>query len=336
MVELQAIPRIQLAFTPTPLQDVPRLAKALGLQRLLIKRDDQTGLAFGGNKARKLEFLFADAVAQGADTIVTMGGPQSNHCRMTAAAARVCGMRAHLVFNTYDSRPVDDVQGNMLLDRILGAEWRFTKPGQTRIDCVQEVAEELTAQGHTPYIIPAGGSNGLGALGYVKAALELSEQCRALEVVPDHIVCAGGGYGTLAGLELGVRLAGLPSRVVGVSISPPVSDIHARIASLVQAAAEILETPAPGADPLVWEDYVGAGYGIPTALSREALDVVAASEGILLDPVYTAKAFSGIMGELHRGRIKSGDVVVFLHTGGAPALFAEQRLYWGPPDGHIG
>jgi D-cysteine desulfhydrase family pyridoxal phosphate-dependent enzyme len=330
MADLHTIPRVQLAFTPTPLQDVPRLANALGLRRLLLKRDDQTGLALGGNKARKLEFLLADAIAQGADTLVTMGGPQSNHCRMTAAAARACGLQAQLVFNTYDLRPVADVQGNMILDRLLGAAWRFTKPGQTRNDCVAEVAAELTAQGHTPYVIPAGGSNGLGVLGYVKAALELAEQCRDLGVTPDYIVCAGGGYGTQAGLELGVRLAGLPSRVVGVAISPVVPETHDRIASLVAAAAGILEASVPGADPLVWEDYVGDGYGVPTQLSRQALELVASVEGILLDPVYTAKAFSGLMGGLVRGRIKPDDVVVFVHTGGAPALFAEQRLYWGP------
>ncbi len=330
MRDLHTIPRVQLAFTPTPLQDVPRLAKTLGLRRLLIKRDDQTGLALGGNKARKLEFLLADAIAQGADTVVTMGGPQSNHCRMTAAAARVCGLRAQLVFNTYDLRPVDDVQGNMILDRLLGASWRFTKPGQTRNDCVQEVAAELTAQGRRPYIIPAGGSNGLGVLGYVRAALELSEQCRDLGVTPDYIVCAGGSYGTQAGLELGVRLAGLPSRVVGVGVSGLVPEIHARIASLVEAAAGFLETSVPGADPLVWEDYAGDGYGVPTEASRQALELVASTEGILLDPVYTAKAFSGLMGERRRGRITPDDVVVFVHTGGAPALFAEQRLYWGP------
>ena len=334
MVDLQKIPQIQLAFTPTPLQDVPRLAKALGLRRLLIKRDDQTGLAFGGNKARKLEFLFADAMAEGADTVVTVGGPQSNHCRMTAAAARACGMRAQLVFNSYDLPPVNEVQGNMLLDRMLGAPWRFTKKGQTGRDCMQEVAAELTAQGHKPYLIPPGGSNGLGVLGYVKAALELSEQCRGLGVTPDYVVCAGGGYGTQAGLELGVHLAGLPSRVVGVSVSTLVPDIHARIASLVGDAAGILETAGPEADPVVWDEYVGDGYGVPTSLSRQAIELVAATEGILLDPVYTAKAFAGIMGELHRGRIKPDDVVVFIHTGGTPALFAEQRLYWGrvPPD----
>ena len=333
MVDLSRFPQVQLTFTPTPLHDVPRLAKAVGLRRLLFKRDDNTGLALGGNKARKLEFLLADAVAQGADAVVTVGGPQSNHCRMTAAAARVCGMQAHLVFNSYNLPPIDEVQGNMILDRMLGASWTFTRKGQPVSDRMQEVASALAAQGLKPYTIPAGGSNALGILGYVKAAFELSEQCRALGVTPEYVVCAGGGYGTHAGLLLGAHLAGLSAQVVGVSISPPATDVRARVASLVGGASALLEVPAPRSDAVVWDRYIGDGYGVPTKLSREAQDLVARTEGILLDHVYTAKAFSGIMGELRRDGIKPASTVVFVHTGGSPALFAEQRIYWGrtPP-----
>src|ERR1700736_6349589 len=200
LAELERMPRLRLATLPTPLQETPRLAAALGLDHLLLKRDDHTGLALGGNKARKLEYLVAAATRAGADILLTVGAPQSNHCRCTAAGARGAGMDAHFVFNR---PPVEEVQGNLLLDRLLGATWSFS-PDRPASERMAELAEELRAAGRRPYVIPGGGSNGLGALGYVRCALELAEQLAGHWGRPPYLVCAGGSCGTLAGLTLGL------------------------------------------------------------------------------------------------------------------------------------
>jgi len=322
--ELERLPRLQLATLPTPLQEAPRLAAAIGLDRLLIKRDDNTGLAMGGNKARKLEYLVADAVRAGADTLVTLGAPQSNHCRMTAAAARVAGLECRLVLA---GQPIDQVQGNMWLDRFFGATWTFAgdRPAP---ECMSLVAEELRASGRNPYVIPGGGSNGLGALGYVGCAFELAEQLRERGDSPRYVVCAGGSCGTLSGLTLGVALSGIGAEVVGVSISRSVPDRVAKVRQIMFESCEHLDLAMPEISPTLWNDYIGPGYGMPTELSRRALETAAFSEGILLDPVYTAKAFGGLIGEIEAGRVNRSDLVVFVHTGGTPALFADPALYW--------
>jgi D-cysteine desulfhydrase family pyridoxal phosphate-dependent enzyme len=324
LAELDRLPRFSLATLPTPLQEAPRLASAIGLERILIKRDDNTGLAFGGNKARKLEYLVADAQRQDADMLVTLGAPQSNHCRMTAAAARVAGMDCHLVFN---GNPIDEIQGNMLLDRFFGATWTFAGDRKSP-DRMAEVAGELRAQGRRPYVIPGGGSNGLGALGYVRCSFELAEQLSERGERPRYVVCAGGSCGTLSGLTLGMALAADQVGVVGVSISRSVPNRVARVRQIMAESCEHLDVPLPDAAPDVWGDYIGPGYGMQTELSRRALETVAFTEGILLDPVYTAKAFGGLMGEIETGRVKRTDLVVFVHTGGTPALFADPALYW--------
>jgi D-cysteine desulfhydrase family pyridoxal phosphate-dependent enzyme len=324
LAELERMPRMELATLPTALQDTPRLAAAIGLDRLLLKRDDNTGLAFGGNKARKLEYLMADAVRLGADTIVTLGAPQSNHCRMTAAAARVAGMECHLVFM---GRQIDEVQANMLIDQLFGAVWTFAgdRPAAER---AAKVADDLKARGRKPYLIPGGGSNGLGALGYVGCSFEFVQQLRERGDRPRYVVCAGGSCGTLAGLTLGVALARSDAQVVGVSISRSVPDRVARVRQIMAESCELLDLPVPDVAPEIWGDWIGPGYGMQTEQSKRALDTVAHSEGILLDPVYTAKAFGGLMGEVERGRVKRSDLVVFVHTGGTPALFADPALYW--------
>lgn len=318
------MPRFELATLPTALQVTPRLAAAIGLDRLLIKRDDNTGLAFGGNKARKLEYLVADAVGAGANTIVTLGAPQSNHCRMTAAAARVAGMSSHLVFN---GQPIEEVQGNLFLDQLFGATWEFAgdRPAPVRM---AEVAQEMRANGRRPYVIPGGGSNGLGALGYVGCSFELAQQLIERGERPRYVVCAAGSCGTLAGLTLGMALAGSEAQVVGVSISRSVPDRVARVRQIMAESCQHLDLPLPDAVPEIWGDHIGPGYGMPTELSKRALETVAFSEGILLDPVYTAKAFGGLIGEIATGRVRSSDAVVFVHTGGTPALFADPDLYW--------
>ena len=324
--ELEQVPRVELATLPTPLQETPRLAKAIGLERLLVKRDDNTGFAFGGNKARKLEYLAADAIAAGADMLVTLGAPQSNHCRITAAAARAVGMDAHLVFNGH---AVDEVQGNMLLDQLFGAQWTFAGD-RPSADVMAELAGDLRSSGRRPYLIPGGGSNGLGALGYVRCALELSAQLAVRGERPRYVVCAGGSCGTLSGLTLGMALAGSEAQVVGVSISRSIPDRVARCRQIMAESCARLEVELPNVAPLMFEGYVGAGYGIPTALSQRALEVTALTEGLVLDPVYSAKAFGGLIGEIEKGRVKRDDLVVFVHTGGTPALFADPALYWHP------
>jgi 1-aminocyclopropane-1-carboxylate deaminase/D-cysteine desulfhydrase-like pyridoxal-dependent ACC family enzyme len=279
--ELERVPRVELAVTPTPLQWAPRLAQQIGLQRLLVKRDDNTGLALGGNKARKLEYLVADAVARGADILITMGGAQSNHCRMTAAAARVHGLDSYLVFNGV---PIEEVQGNMILDRLLAARWTFPKDGQSGQERMAEVADELKAEGRKPYVIPSGGTNGLGILGYVRAAFELAEQCRELQVEPRYVICASGSCGTLAGLTLGLELAGLRAQTVGVSISGMIQDKVARARELMTDSCSILGIDLPDVEPRAWYEYLGDGYGIPTELSTEALAVAARAEGLIPRP----------------------------------------------------
>jgi len=321
---LGRLPRLQLATLPTPLQEAPRLAAAIGLDRLLIKRDDNTGLAFGGNKARKLEYLVADAMRAGADVLVTLGAPQSNHCRMTAAAARVAGMECRLVFAGH---PIEQVQGNMWLDQFFGATWTFAgdRPAP---ECMSQVAEELRAGGRHPYVIPGGGSNGLGALGYVSCAFELAQQLHERGERARYVVCAGGSCGTLSGLTLGVALSGIDAEVVGVSISRSVPDRVAKVRQIMSESCGHLDLPVPDAAPTVWGDYIGRGYGMATELSQRALETVAFTEGILLDPVYTAKAFGGLVGEIEAGRVRRSDLVVFVHTGGTPALFADPAIYW--------
>jgi D-cysteine desulfhydrase family pyridoxal phosphate-dependent enzyme len=324
--ELERVPRLPLALIPTPLLEAPRLAKAIGLDRLLIKRDDNTGLALGGNKARKLEYLVADATKQGADILLTIGAPQSNHCRMTAAAARVAGMDAHFIFNF---PPVKEVQGNLILDELMGATWSFS-PDKPAAERMVELAEELRSTGRSPYTIPGGGSNGLGALGYVRCGFELEEQLRARGEKARYVVCAGGSCGTMSGLTLGLVLAGSEATLAAVSISNSVPDRVAKTRQIMEESCQILDLALPDALPEVWGGYVGAGYGIPTQQSMRALQTAARTEGLILDPVYTAKAFGGVMGEIEAGHIAHDDLVVFVHTGGMPALFADPNLYWRP------
>jgi D-cysteine desulfhydrase len=256
--------------------------------------------------------------------LITLGAPQSNHCRMTAAAARVAGMDCHLVFMGHS---IEQVQANMLLDQLLGATWSFAgdKPAA---EFMAQVAERLRAGGRKPYVIPGGGSNGLGALGYVGCSFEMAQQLSERSERPRYVVCAGGSCGTLAGLTLGMALAGSDAQVVGVSISRSVPDRVARVRAIMAESCEHLDLPLPDAVPEIWGDYIGPGYGMQTELSKRALDTVAHSEGILLDPVYTSKAFGGLIGEIGTGRVKQSDLVVFVHTGGTPALFADPTLYW--------
>ncbi|HET9016247.1 MAG TPA: D-cysteine desulfhydrase family protein [Thermomicrobiaceae bacterium] len=330
-------PRFPLATLPTPVQEAPRLRAVLGgparCPRILLKRDDLTGLALGGNKARKLEFLVADAIRQGATALITTGAVQSNHARMTAAAARLAGLNCSLVLTGHGDDP--PVQGNLLLDRLLGAEVHVVQTGGASLpggdavsDAIARVAEELVMRGERPYVIPVGGSNAIGALGYVSGTLELVGQLYTMGEAPSRLYYASGSRGTQAGLVLGAKLYGAPYRVVGIAVSPvdPGRDPHAaEIAN--EAAARIGATTRVVVEDLVTDDgYVGEGYGIPTPGCLEAVRLLAYHEAVFLDPTYTGKAMAGMIDQIRRGEIDPGETVVFLHTGGVPAIFAQPEL----------
>ncbi len=340
-LESLGFPKADLAVLPTPFEEVPRFAKALGGgARVFVKRDDSTGLAFGGNKARKLELLIGDALASGSDTVITCGGPQSNHARMTAAAARKVGLDPVLVLDGDDP---GTRQGNLLLDHLLGADLVFAG-GRDSAEMMPEVAERLKAAGKRPYIIPLGGSNALGALGYLSCIEELVGQASAAHVVPKALYAATGSCGTLAGLVLGKILFDAPFKIVGVAVSPTAAKKEERTVELVLETAALLKShvgsnqggpfdrlgkvTAQSVRPLfkVVDDQVGEGYGIPTAAGLEAISTLARNEGVLTDPVYTGKALAGLCKDVRQGVYKPGDPVIFLHTGGTPANFAYREV----------
>ena len=324
-------PRLALAQLPTPLHDAIRLREALGgparCPRILIKRDDLTALGLGGNKARKLEYLVADAQARGATTLVTTGAVQSNHARMTAAAACVAGMRCVLVLTTTNAEPA--LAGNLLLDRLYGASVRLVPSvdpmlavGQDEAVVAAVVAEEQS-HGRKAYVIPVGGSSGIGVLGYVGGTAELVEQLAEMAVTPSRLYYASGSRGTQAGLTLGALLCEAPYRVYGVAVSAGEPEKIERAKRIANEAAVRLELPErlELADLVTDQDYIGDGYGIPTEGGLEAIALVAQSEAILLDPCYTSKGMAALMHHVRSGELGATDTVVFLHTGGMPALF---------------
>jgi D-cysteine desulfhydrase family pyridoxal phosphate-dependent enzyme len=317
---LDAIPRISLAHLPTPLEEAPHLADYLGLSRLLIKRDDHTGLAMGGNKARKLEYDFAEIVRQHCDVVVTVGGAQSNHARMTAAAASKIGIEAKLVLGGPD---VKECQGNMLLDALLGAEIRFLRNNDSNVDLTATMDQwvgELANQGRKPYALPIGGSTGLGSLGYVRAMRELAGQ---FGNKPVQIILAVGSCGTYAGALLGAHLFLPEARVIGISVSRTSPQIKTQTLILVEAAAQLLNTPHQITEATL-ETYDGyfQEYGAFTGPAEEAITICARREGVLLDPVYTGKAMAGLMDLARKGVLNKKIPVIFIHTGGLPILFA--------------
>lgn len=320
-------PRIRLATLPTPLHEAPRLREALGGEercpKILIKRDDLTGLAFGGNKARKLEFLVADALRQGATWLITAGAVQSNHARATAAAARLAGLNVTLVLTTKVARPV--VQGNLLLDRLMDAEIRLIAGEISEDAAMEEVAEGLRERGERPYIIPVGGSNAIGTFGYVAATLEIVEQLTALGEAPGRLYYANGSRGTQAGLALGARVFSAPYRVHGISVSPGEDFKRPRAIRIANEAATLLEVSARVTDDDLPNDdgQIGPGYGILTTACIEAIHLLARTEAIFLDPVYSGKAMAGLIADIRSGVIAPTESVLFLHTGGTPALFAQ-------------
>ena len=326
--------RVRLVHAPTPLEPLKGLTKLLGGPEIWIKRDDCTGLALGGNKARKLEFLLAEARGAGADTIVTIGAAQSNHVRMTAAAARALGLGSVSLLFPGGSA---GAQGNLLLDRIFGTEivelpFSFGESSRAKIQAeADKVCERLTGEGRHPYFIPAGGATPLGALGYFRATEELTLQARREGCRPDAIVVPYGTGGTLAGVLLGIDALRLDWTAWGISVAPEGAWEQSGVSPLKQIAREAasllgLEFRLQEDRYRILFDYVGPAYGILTPACSEAILTVARADGILLDPVYTGKAMAGLIDLVRTGRFVKGQTVVFLHTGGTPALFAHPEL----------
>jgi len=298
---------------------MPRLSQRLGAH-LFIKRDDQTGLAAGGNKTRKLEFLVAEALTQKANTLITIGAPQSNHARQTAGAAAKAGLRCVLVLS--GTAPAH-VTGNILLDHLLGAQivWAGER---SREEVMEEVVVEERAAGRTPYPIPLGGSNALGAAGYVLAMTELKSQLESRNITFDRIVFASSSGGTHAGLVVGQQLTGFAGQVLGLSVDHPAESLKSMVAKLATETATLADQPRTyqPAEIVVNDDYLGAGYAQMGQPEREAIEVFAKTEGILVDPVYTGRAAAGLIDLIRRGAIGKDETVLFWHTGGAPALWA--------------
>lgn len=314
--------RIALAQLPTPIEKLERLSRHLDGPEIWIKRDDQTGLAGGGNKTRKLEFVLADALAQGCDHLVTLGSAQSNHCRQTAAAAAKLGLGCSLVLRG-DAPPQS--LGNLLLDRVLGAQVHWAGERE-RVAVAEEIVENLKRAGRRPYLIPLGASDGLGAVGYVRAMDEALTQLKAMNLSVDVMVLASSSAGTQAGLVLGASLFGFKSRVLGISIDASEADLKNRVTQIAGDAAKLLQVEAQPLRVEVNADYLGNGYGVVGVLERDAVRLLAQTEGLLLDPVYTGRAMGALLDLIRRGAFKNEQRILFLHTGGAPALsaFADQ------------
>jgi D-cysteine desulfhydrase family pyridoxal phosphate-dependent enzyme len=312
------IPRIRFAHLPTPIESMPRLEKTLNGPHLLVKRDDQTGLAFGGNKTRKLEFLVAEAQSAGADTLLSAGALQSNHCRQTAAAAAKFGFECILVLV---GEPPAQASANLLLDQLFGA--RIIWAEKNRRDAIlTETFDTVLAQGHKPYLVPYGGSNSTGALGYAFAMEEFVGQA----VKSDWIVFASSSGGTQAGLVLGAHLFNYPGGLLGISVDEPKAVLQRRVATLASETSGRMGSHIEFAPDqvLVNADYAAPGYGILTDAERESIHLFAKYEGLLLDPVYTGRAAAGLIDLIRKGFFKKEETVLFWHTGGQPALFAEK------------
>lgn len=322
-MQLSDLPRYPLGALPTPVEKLDRISAELGIE-LYAKRDDYTGFAAGGNKIRKLEYLLPDAIARGATLLITAGGVQSNHARMTAAAAAKCGMTSLLVLR--GEKP-NAVQGNLLLDQLFGADFDFVAPEifNTQLDAImQKHAAAAAKRGERAYLIPVGGSTPLGAMGYVNCIRETAEQYAAAgRAAPDVIVVTGGSGGTLAGILIGCAMYWPTTKVMGVLVTVSPIPYKQRVANAVNAAAEFIGLDRRWTAHELWieSDYVGPGYGILTDACVDAIKLAARREGMLLDPVYTGKTFAGLIGSVQNGKIARGSNVLFVHTGGSPALY---------------
>ncbi len=317
------MPSVSFAPQPTPVEEMSRLRAVLGGgPRLLVKRDDAIGFAFGGNKVRKMRLVAGDALARQADTLITCGGVQSNHARVTAAAAAKLGLRCVLIAN---GAAPDRPTANALLDRLLGAEVRYVPTREARAVEMEVVASAQREAGRRPYVIPIGASTPLGAAAFVHAVTELLEQVAP----PDVIVHSTSSGGTQAGLVAGCALAGIRTRVVGISADEPADVLATEIRRILSGLADLIgpiagsqSRPLANLDVEIDDTWVGGGYGVPTPQSREAIELLARTEAIFLDPTYTAKAMAGLVARLRSGAFKDTETVLFWHTGGQVGLFA--------------
>ncbi len=318
---LTRFPRLEFIGAPTPLEYLPRFSDYLG-REIYIKRDDVTPMALGGNKLRKLEFLAADALREGADTLITAGAIQSNHVRQTAAVAAKLGLHCvALLENPIATRAENYLtNGNRLLLDLFNAQVEMCDALTDPVAQLGELATRIEAQGFRPYVIPVGGSNALGALGYVESALEIAQQCEGA-VALSSIVVASGSAGTHAGLAVGLEQLMPEAELIGVTVSRKRDEQKPKVVALQQAVARELEVEAT-ADIVLWDDYFAPGYGTPNEEGMEAIKLLARLEGILLDPVYTGKVMAGLIDGINQNRFKDQGPILFIHTGGAPALFA--------------
>ena len=325
-MNLDAFHRVRLGHWPTPLEPMNRLRAHLDAPRLFIKRDDCTGLATGGSKTRKLEFLVGEAVHQGADTLLTHGAVQSNHVRQTAAAAALAGLKCEALLEARVANAPSEYadSGNVFLDRLFDTTLHAVPSGTAMDAALDDLATRLREQGRKPYVIPGGGSNALGSLGYVDCVLELVQQCQAMGLKKPHIVHATGSAGTQAGLVAGIHALGLGWPVTGIGVRAAQAVQEARVHALAQRVLDLLghATPLPREKVFADDGHIGAGYGLPTAGMLEAVQMLARLEGILLDPVYTGKGMAGMIARLRAQRFAADEDVIFVHTGGASALFA--------------
>jgi L-cysteate sulfo-lyase len=325
-MKIKKLPRTNLGYFPTPIAELKRLSSYLGGPEVYIKRDDLSGLAFGGNKIRKLEFLIADATSNGYDTIITGGAGQSNHCRQTAAAAAFCGLECHLVLGGEEP---DIPSGNLLIDKLLGAKIHWT--GEFRKgEKIPEVADEIRKSGRKPYIIPYGGSNPVGAYGFIEAMGELSAQLHSANLQFDKIIFASSSGGTHAGMILGNEIYNLNANLIGIEIDKAEDEepYINRLLKLVNQTSEYIELDRffNKMEIILRKEYLGEGYGVVGDLERNAIKLLAAKEGILVDPVYTGRAMGGLIDMIEKNEFKKNEKVLFWHTGGTPALFTYSGL----------
>ncbi|MEH6578671.1 MAG: D-cysteine desulfhydrase [Amphritea sp.] len=329
MSAFDRFPRMAISHAPTPLEAMPRLSQSLGCN-LFIKRDDCTGLGGGGNKTRKLEYLLAAARDAGADTLVTIGGLQSNHARQTAAAAAKFGFACELVLEDVEGTPKQDYynNGNILLDKLFGATIHSVEEGEDCVAFADQLMVKLTKAGKKPYLIPVGGSNEVGSLGYVRCANEILEQISEQGIAVDQIVLASGSAGTQSGLLAGFIAADIDIPVLGIAVSRDTQEQQMLVQTLLEQTLQHMGLDPGLAKGRVVADggYYGAGYGITTPATIEAVKMCARLEGILLDPVYTGKGMAGLIDKCRQGVFSAGQNVLFLHTGGSQGLFAYREV----------
>jgi len=322
---LGALPRFRALHGPTPLEEARALSRHLGGPRIFLKRDDLTGAGLGGNKVRKLEFILGRALADGADTVIVCGGYQSNLARIAAAMGARAGLRMELVLGGVPGEP-HPICGNLLLDHLFGAKVHLveTEPRWDFGSYIEDLAARLRREGRRPMIMPLGGSSPEGMAGYIAATIEMIEQFRIHEIAPTRLFVAVGSGGTYSGLTLGEANLSPGYHVTGISVSRTTEYLVDKVVSETQEARAMLGLPRGpvGGDLTVFDQYIGAHYGAPTDGAREAISLLARLEGVLVDPVYSAKGLAGLIDQIRQGRIGADETVVFLHTGGSPALFA--------------